>query len=256
MDIHQIAKQLKSVSDNPMFEARLLMKYAGDHLAEWIERRLKYEPLFKIIGRRGFWKGEFLTSPDVLDPRPDSETVIESVLKHFPNQKKSYRILDIGMGSGCLLYSLLDEYPAAVGVGIDVSQKALKVAEQNRGNRKADLYQKDFFNSDWVKDLGLFDIIVSNPPYIPTKDIDSLAPEVRLYDPMSALDGGADGLDAYRALAKSVGTILKPDGLLFLEIGTGQAKSVTGLFQKDGWQLVEIISDFGQIERVLVFARA
>ena len=215
MDIHQVAEQLKAVSDNPMFEARLLVKYAGDHLEEWIARRLKHEPLFKIIGRRGFWKSEFITSPDVLDPRPDSETVIEAVLMQFSDQKKNYRILDIGTGSGCLLYSLLDEYPNATGVGVDISRKALKVAEQNRENRQADLYQKDFFKSDWTKDLGLFDIVVSNPPYIPTKDIDSLAPEVRQYDPMLALDGGADGLDAYRALAKSVRGILKESGFFF-----------------------------------------
>ena len=256
MDIHQIAEQLKKVSDSPMFEARLLQKYAAGHLLEWIERRLKHEPIFKIIGRRGFWKDEFITSRDVLDPRPDSEVIIEAVLKNFSNKGKDYRILDIGTGSGCLLYSLLDEYPIARGVGIDVSQEALNVAEKNRKQRKALLYQRDFLKPGWVSDLGLFDIIVSNPPYIPTKDIETLTPEVRLYDPILALDGGADGLDAYRALARDTGKILKPEGLLFLEIGIGQREAIIRLFQEKGWKAKEIVRDLGQIERVLVFIKS
>ena len=255
MDIHQIAEQLKTVSDNPMFEARLLQKYAGTHLTEWIERRLKHEPLFKIIGRRGFWKSEFMTSVDVLDPRPDSETIIESVLKIFPEKEREYRLLDIGIGSGCLLYSLLDEYINATGVGVDISQKALAVATQNRGKRKADLYQRDFLKSDWAHDLGLFDIIISNPPYIPTQDIETLAPEVRLYDPKLALDGGEDGLNAYRAIAKTTGSLLKKNGALFLEIGIHQKDAVTDIFQQEDWQLKEVIFDLGQRERVLVFTQ-
>ena len=255
MDIHQIAEQLKTVSDNPMFEARLLQKYAGPHLAEWIDRRLKHEPLFKIIGRRGFWKSEFMTSVDVLDPRPDSETLIESVLKFFPEKGHEYRLLDIGVGSGCLLYSLLDEYINATGVGIDISPKVLAIAAQNRGQRKADLYQRDFFKSDWGYDLGFFDIVISNPPYIPTQDIESLAPEVRLYDPKLALDGGEDGLNAYRSIAKTTGLLLKKNGALFLEIGVHQKEAVTDIFQKEGWQLKEVVFDLGQRERVLVFTR-
>ena len=191
---------------------------------------------------------------DVLDPRPDSETLIETVLGYYPDHDRTYRILDIGTGSGCLLFSLLDEYPAATGVGIDCSEQALAVAAQNRQGRRAELIRRDFMTSDWQKDLGLFDMIVSNPPYIPTEDIALLAPDVRHYDPISALDGGADGLNAYRALERSVFHLLSPGGYLFLEIGIGQGNTVRHLFSKS-YRYVEARRDFGGIERVLAFQK-
>ena len=252
MDLKKIADRLKEVSDTPGLDARLLIKSGGD-LEEKIRRRLNHEPVSKIIGKKGFWQSEFITSPDVLDPRPDSETMIEAVLKFFPDKNKPYRLLDIGVGSGCLLYSLLDEYPLATGVGIDVSQKALKVAEQNKGDRPATLIQRSFYDEHWWNDLGMFDIIISNPPYIPSGDISGLSPDVRLFDPRAALDGGADGLDAYRALAKSLGSILNKNGLIFLEIGAGQEKDVTKIFTDVGFTLCRAVPDFGGIIRVLVF---
>lgn len=254
MTLKELAERLKTVSDTPLLDARLLMKYCPEQIDDMLQRRLNYEPISKIIGSRGFWKSDFVVNKDVLDPRPDSEKVIEAVLRYYPDQSRPYRILDIGTGSGCLLFSLLDEYPMAKGVGIDCSDQALAVAERNRHSRSAELVKRDFMNPDWGKDLGQFDIVVSNPPYIPTKDIETLSPDVRNYDPIMALDGGVDGLNAYRALASDIGPLLKPGSYLFLEIGIGQADDVRSLFL-DVFRYIDTIRDFGGIKRVLVFQK-
>ena len=252
MDLREIASILKTVTDTPLLEARLLKENCPD-LENAIKRRLSHEPISKIIGKRGFWKSEFITSTDVLDPRPDSETLIEAVLKYCP--KKEYRILDIGTGSGCLLFSLLDEYPDAAGIGLDKSPKALAVATKNQQNRSAELIEKDFFMDEWYQDLGTFDIVISNPPYIPTEDILTLEPDVREYDPMLALDGGKDGLDAYRAISNSITNLLNDNGFLFLEIGIHQAKSVIDIFTRQGLIHLDTIRDLSGIERILVFQK-
>lgn len=256
--IWKIATKLIPVSDTPLLDARLLCQAAqddSDKLNAYIERRLKHEPVSKIIGKRGFWKADFLSTVDVLDPRPDSEILIDAVLRFYPKHGNPYRILDIGVGSGCLLFSLLDEYPIATGIGIDKSIKALQVAEKNQQGRSATLIQADFTQENWSVDLGQFDIVVSNPPYIPSADIDKLAPDVYLYDPRDALDGGTDGLDAYRHLTKTVYSLLKPNAFLFLEIGINQAESVSALFQAAGLSLVETDVDFGAIPRALIFQK-
>lgn len=257
-DIRQIAAQLSAVSDTPLLEARLLREAVDgdlDKLNDAIQRRQKHEPISKIIGKRGFWKSEFITTSDVLDPRPDSEMMIESVLSFFPDKEKEYRILDIGVGSGCLLFSLLDEYPNAKGLGIDKSDKALSVALKNRNNRSAELRLTDFTTKDWTDGMGKFDVIISNPPYIPTSDIVDLSPDVRLYDPIEALDGGEDGLNAYRFLSSSVADILKSDGFLFLEIGIHQEDEVKTLFRSAGFKYKSTRYDFGGIPRILIFQK-
>ncbi|MBR6412414.1 MAG: peptide chain release factor N(5)-glutamine methyltransferase [Alphaproteobacteria bacterium] len=251
MDLKEITERLKGVSDTPRLDARLLMADGGDLDAK-IRRRLNHEPVSKIIGKKGFWKSEFITSPDVLDPRPDSETMIAAVLEHCPDKNRSYHILDIGVGSGCLLFSLLDEYPCATGVGIDISPQALQIATQNKQGRPATLIQKDFYQPNWTDDLEKFDIIISNPPYIPTGEIETLSPDVRLFDPLSALDGGPDGLDAYRALAKSLPTLLNKGSLIFLEIGQNQEQDVSQIFTSADFRLLKIVPDLGHINRILV----
>ena len=252
MDLREIASALKTVTDTPLLEARLLKENCPD-LENAIKRRLAHEPIAKIIGKKGFWKSEFITSTDVLDPRPDSETMIEAVLKHCP--QKNYRILDIGTGSGCLLFSLLEEYPDATGIGVDKSAKALTVATKNRRNLSAELVRKDFFMADWYRDLGTFDIVISNPPYIPTEDILTLEPDVREYDPMMALDGGEDGLNAYRAISDNIMNLLNDNGFLFLEIGIHQAKSVIDIFTKQGLTHIKTHKDLSGIERILTFQK-
>lgn len=255
-DIYQIAKKLADVSDTPLLDARLLSESASsaEELALFIQRRQNHEPVSKIIGRRGFWKSDFITTLDVLDPRPDSETMIETVLHTCSDTVQPYRILDIGTGSGCLLFSLLDEYPQAFGIGVDISEKALAVAKMNLGHRRAELKKMDLMHP-FPNDIGLFDIIISNPPYIPTSDIEDLSPDVRLYDPMLALDGGPDGLNAYRALAKHIPEVLKPTGFVFLEVGIHQAESVVDLFKLAGFSHVSTQPDLGGIPRIIVFKK-
>ncbi len=244
-----LAQKLESVSDSPLLEARWILSEVKDEnkICSILRRRKAGEPLSKILGHKGFWKGDFITSKDVLDPRADSEILIEAVLKTFPNKLSPYSFSDIGTGSGCLLISLLTEYKNATGTGIDLSEKALKIARKNarHNNVKAKFIKKDMrqFHSS-------FDFAVSNQPYIPTKDIEKLEPNVRLYDPIMALDGGNDGLDYYRILSQ-----ISSVPVLFLEIGKGQKTAVCRLFKKGGWRLLSAHKDLGKIVRVLVFQK-
>lgn len=252
----EIGAELRGFSDTPSLDAREYARAQANISAdEFIARRRVGEPVSKILGRRGFWKGEFIVTPDVLDPRADSETLIESVLSHFPDTARPYRILDIGTGSGCLLVSLLGEYKNAAGVGIDISEKALNVARQNAHQLPAEFHRRDCAADD-LTDWGRFDIIVSNPPYIPTAEIARLDVGVRQYDPALALDGGADGLDAYRALARVCPALLAPDGLIFVELGQGQGADVRRIMARQRLGFVSADTDLGGIERVLVFKGA
>lgn len=254
----RIAQALKICSETPLLDARFFWEFhkgqpSESEVSDFIERRRQGEPVSKIIGRRGFWKRDFIVSCDVLDPRPDSETLIETVLRFYPDRTKNYRILDIGTGSGCLLLSLLDEYSQAQGVGIDKSEKALCIAQQNDVHKRACFCQADFTDKSFGTTLGEFDIIVSNPPYIPTNDIESLDKAVRCYDPVLALDGGLDGLTAYRQLSCHLSRLMKSNTLAFFEIGQGQEKDVIHLMEEKGYQCIEQVRDLGQIIRVLVF---
>lgn len=254
--VQEIALALKGISDNPVYEARLFCESNSDvSVNEFILRRQAGEPTSKILGKRGFWKEEFHTSVDVLDPRSDSETLIETVLKYMPDTAVPLRILDIGTGSGCLLFSLLDEYKNATGMGIDKSQKALAIAHENKKNRQAKLRQVDFMTSKWTTDLEQFDIIISNPPYIKSGDIEGLDVGVKKYDPLLALDGGADGLNAYRALAPSLEPLCHPDSKIFFEIGQGQEMDVCDLMCQNGFEFLSEHKDLGGIVRVLVFKK-
>lgn len=219
-----------------------------------INRRLKREPVAKILGRRAFWKYEFIVSGATLDPRPDSETLIEAALAHRPAGSVR-RILDLGTGTGCLLLSLLGEYGQAQGVGVDVSEQALKVARENA--RQLGMEERAAFRlSDWCAQVGgTFDLIVSNPPYIAQSDADSLMPEVRKYDPFIALFGGADGLDAYRALLPQAYRHLETDGVLLLELGVGQADAVETLACAHGFTMAGRRADLAGVARVLILQK-
>lgn len=220
-----------------------------------ISRRVKREPVSKILGRRAFWKHEFIVSSATLDPRPDSETLIEAALAHCPAGSVR-RILDLGTGTGCLLLSLLGEYAQTQGVGVDVSEQALKVARENA--KLLGLEERAAFRlSDWCAQVGgTFDLIVSNPPYIAETQAESLMPEVRKYDPFIALFGGADGLDAYRALLPQAYRHLDAEGLLLLELGAGQADAVEALAVDAGFKMVERRADLAGIQRVLILSKA
>ncbi len=245
-------KKLLSFSDSASVEARWIMdkNLSDSDIYKVIEKRKMGEPLSKILGHRGFWRGDFIVDENVLDPRADSETLIQAVLEKFPDKNQPLRILDLGTGSGCLLISLLMEYKKAFGVGVDISQKALQIAKKNalKNNVKADFICTDMENLS--PNLGVFDIVISNPPYIPTKEIETLDKNVKDYDPVMALDGGEDGLKFYRIIAEKA-----PAPLIFLEIGKGQEKGVQEIFENKNWHLWDTKKDFGGIIRVLIFKK-
>lgn len=255
----QIAALLKGWSDTPEIDARLFCAFynnspTDEQIADFIERRQNEEPVAKIIGQKGFWKRDFYVSKDVLDPRPDSETLIEAVLQTIQDKSKSYRVLDIGTGSGCLILSLCDEYPNLTAVGVDKSFKALQMAQKNDVRHQVEWLQKDFFHTSFAADLGVFDIVVSNPPYIPTADIPLLEKSVS-FDPVLALDGGDEGLDCYEAIAKQLAGLTHSNSLVFFEIGQGQEEDIEGIMRVHGWQMLNQYKDLGGIVRVLSFKR-
>ncbi len=216
-----------------------------------LQRRLRREPVSKIIGRREFWSLEFRTSPDVLDPRGDSETLVAGVLAAIPKRDAALRIVDFGTGSGCLLLSLLHELPNATGVGIDVSPPALSVAQDNA--QRLGLSSRCIFRlGSWGKGIeGSFDILISNPPYIESGVVPGLEPEVADYDPLLALDGGADGLDAYRALLPDMARLATKNAFAALEIGMGQDVAVSHLLAGAGFGEIAVLPDLSGIGRVV-----
>ena len=218
-------------------------------------RRMKREPVSRILGRKEFWSLMLDVTPDVLVPRPDTETLIEAALDYVVRgglRLEPLRILDIGTGTGALMLALLQELPNARGVATDVSVAALHVA---RGNaERLNLASRCSFVACNLADgvQGRFDLIVSNPPYIARGAIALLDPEVRDFDPRLALDGGADGLDAYRAIAASVPPLLAPGGRLIMELGVGQAPPVTALFEAAKFIVLSVRNDLGGIARALI----
>ena len=256
--------------DRPRREARLLLAHTFGKSAEWlvahddelietpthfenaVRRREAREPLSHILGEREFWSLRFQVNASVLDPRPDSETLVAAVLAQYPEPDTVVKIADLGTGSGCLLLSILNERPGAEGVGVDISESALSIAREN-AQRFGLAARANFNQSDWESRLdGTFDIVVSNPPYIPTAAIEDLAPEVARFEPRGALDGGVDGLDAYRHIAAVLPQILKPNGFVALEIGQGQDASVTRILRDSGIRIVGLEKDLAGIPRCVL----
>lgn len=227
---------------------------AGDTMSEEVAqayaravaRRVRREPVSHITGRRAFWMHDFEVTADVLDPRPDTETLVEAALT-----APFDRVLDLGTGSGCILLSLLHERPDATGLGTDLSPKALEVARRN-ADRVGVADRVDWLLSDWFARVEVaFDLIVSNPPYIAAGEIPGLQPEVREWEPMMALTPGGDGLDAYRILARQAAAHLSPGGRLMVEIGHTQAEPVENLFQAAGWAGIRVSNDLAGKNRVI-----
>ncbi len=256
----------------PRREARLLLARALGRSVEWVlahpegelgdlpdygdlvRRREDREPVSHILGEREFWSLPFRVGRDVLDPRPDSETLVELALAQFPACDRPLRVLDLGVGSGCLLLSFLSERPLAFGVGVDFSPAALAVARENA--RALGLEKRcAFMCGDWADSLsGSFDLILANPPYIPEGEIDGLAPEVARFEPRTALAGGPDGLDCYRALAPGIAALIAPRGKAIVEFGIGQAEAVGGIFEGAGMTLGDNRSDLSGRPRCLLLA--
>lgn len=259
--------------DSPRLDARLLLAHATgvppdaligsieltpqalERFESFLARRMLREPVAYIIGKREFWSLEFEVGPGVLIPRPETETLIEQVIEAFPDRSMALCFVDLGVGSACLLAACLSEYSKARGVGIDSSEKALSWAGRNIG--KLGFFDRSRLELDaWdAISVPMADVILSNPPYVRSEDIPLLAQDVRLFEPLSALDGGEDGLDAYRALAPLIRRLLKPEGLAFLEIGAGQDEAVPAILEAKGLQTIRIAPDLAGIRRCVVTAR-
>lgn len=222
-----------------------------------IERRAKSEPISHIIGRREFFGEDFLVNSAVLDPRPDSETLIELVLKKFPDKNQKLRILELGVGSACLIITLLKAYKNASAIAIDISEDALNVAQKNSFSHQVQ-DRLEFLKSDLFQNLSegqVFDLIISNPPYIESRAIDFLQEEVRIYEPRIALDGGLDGLDFYRRIAFKAKNFLNNNGKIILEIGYGQEDSIEKIFTENGFIFDCVSKDLSGVKRVMSFTK-
>lgn len=224
-----------------------------------IERRIRREPVHRILGHRAFSRLDLLLSPETLEPRPDTEILVDTLVPHAERivaETGRCRILDLGTGTGAICLALLDLVPGASGVGADLSAGALETAKRNADmNGVADRFET--VESDWFAAVtGAFDIIVSNPPYIVRSVVGTLDEDVRLYDPILALDGGEDGLDAYRAIAAGAGDHLRENGLVAYEIGYDQKDQVTAIMRENGFARSDAVQDFAGNDRVLVFSKA
>jgi release factor glutamine methyltransferase len=217
-----------------------------------LRRAVAHEPLSRILEKREFWGLEFDLSADTLDPRPDSETLVEAVLARLPDRAAPWRFLDLGTGTGCLLLALLAEYPHAGGVGVDIAPGAARTAHGNAA-RLGVAHRARFVAADWLQAVaGEFDAVVANPPYIATADLAALPPEIREHDPLRALDGGADGLAAYRAIAAGLPRVLRPSGIFVAEIGRGQARGVAAILARHGLAVDGFARDLAGIIRCVV----
>jgi release factor glutamine methyltransferase len=225
---------------------------AASSVREVAARRAAGEPLSRIVGKRGFWGLSLTISPQVLDPRPETESIVEASITIFSDRRgEPLRILDLGVGSGSLLCALLTEFANAGGVGVDISAGAAHVAHGN-----LDAYglseRAEIRVGDWTRDLkGQFDLVVSNPPYVPTADLPRLPREVRDFDPWLALDGGIDGLAAYRRILWGSRSLLAPRGWLLAEITPRQAAPVTAIAKQCGFTDTMTYKDLSCLDRVL-----
>ncbi len=233
---------------------RVLDEPQIDQLRSHIERLAAGEPLSRILSRREFWGLNFDLTAETLDPRSESETIVEAVLARV-DRKSSLRLLDLGTGSGCLLLALLSELRIAFGVGVDLSPRTTAAARRNA--QLLGLSERtSFFVGDWGSALvGRFDVIVANPPYIATAALAELPPEVGAYDPSLALDGGEDGLCAYRGIAARISDLMAASALVALEVGAGQASAVAAILSCHGLAIEAIERDLAGHQRCLVARR-
>ena len=215
-------------------------------------RRLNGEPISKIFKKRDFYESTFVISNDVLDPRPETELVVE-IANNFIKKNEVKNILDLGTGSGCILLSILKENKKVNGLGIDLSKEAIKIARKN--SKKLQLEKNsNFLISNWMNSINFkYDLVVSNPPYIASEDIKKLSRNVKNFDPILSLDGGDDGLDCYRVIAKDLKRVINKNAIIIIEIGHNQSLSVIEIFKKNNFKLIKKYNDINGLERVLTF---
>ena len=223
-----------------------------DYFNSLLQKRLNYEPISKIIKKKNFWKYDFFVNSNVLDPRPETELIIEEVLRNIKDRKKQYKILDIGTGSGCLAICLAKELTNSKITAIDISKTAINVAKKNIKLKKLE-HQIDLKLIDINKIKDKYDIIVSNPPYLTECEYEKAQEEIKKFEPKVALVGGADGLQTYRILSKKIDYIMTNNSYFVCEIGKGQLDSIKDIFQNTNLILKKISKDLNKIDRTLTF---
>jgi release factor glutamine methyltransferase len=221
---------------------------------ELLERRIAREPTAYIIGEREFWSLSFAVGPGVLIPRPESETLIEQAIKVYPDRSALLDVLDLGTGSGCLILSFLSEYLNARGLGVDRSPDALYWARRNAARHGLES-RCAMSQSDWAAGIdGRYDLVFCNPPYLSSAEMRDIAPELSRFEPQAALEGGTDGLAAYRSLGPLVAKALKPDGRAFFEIGSNQGQSAVTVLKQEGLSILAVVNDLAGHPRCIVAA--
>ena len=240
----------------PLHRSRRLAADEWQRLETALGERCRRRPMAQVVGRREFWSLEFVVTKDTLDPRPDSETLIEAALDAVPPGVGPCRVLDLGTGTGCLLLAFLSERPDAHGLGVDIHPPTARVARQN-ADRLGLGARASFVVGDWAASVGAaFDLVLANPPYVASADITDLEPEVAMHEPRRALDGGRDGLECYRAIGAEMAGLLRPSGVAVVEIGFGQAESATAILGKEGLEIEAIRRDLAGVERCLTLRKS
>ena len=248
-----LAHALGVTRDQTLCESHALTPDQAALFENMVARRAAREPSAYITGAKEFWSLQLDVGPGVLVPRPETETLIEEAVKLFPDRVTPLKIADLGAGSGALLIAALTEFPGATGIGFESSPEAFAWARRNVERHVP--VRGEIRRADWSHAEGPFDLVFSNPPYIPSAEIQGLDPEVCRFEPRAALDGGPDGLDGYRTLAELLPRILKPGGHAILELGFGQAPAMELLFRGSGLQLKTIAADLAGIPRALVLEK-
>ncbi len=271
---------------NPEIDARILLSYAINHQNTiymhndisiskkdknkfycFLDNRIQGKPVSRILGSRNFWKNNFLINKYTLDPRPDSEVIIDVLTKAFSNSSNHYQVLDLGSGSGCIGLSLIDEIKNASLLCVDICKNSLEILNKNANRlnlmNKLHCAQINWFENTWIENIKIitqneklfsknkFDIIVCNPPYIKSSDIEKLQTEVKNYDPLVSLDGGIDGCDSYRAIFKDLRELLTTDGLCFFEIGYDLLDNIKIILKEFNLNLIRVHKDFHGHSRVI-----
>ena len=284
--IDGITKLRLSKTPTPELDARILLSYVINYqntiyihndikiskkeknkFYDCIRKRIKGKPVSRIIGSRNFWKNNFLINKYTLDPRADSEVIIEVVTKNYGNSSNHFQILDLGSGSGCIGLSIINDLKNASLLSLDICNKALEQVNINakRLNLSKQLHcaQINWFENKWIENIKLitqneslfsknkFDIIVCNPPYIKSSDIKKLQTEVKNYDPLISLDGGIDGCDSYRAIFEGLKELLSTKGLCYMEIGYDLLEDIKNILKEFNLNLIKVYKDFQGHSRVI-----
>ena len=284
--IDGISKLKSSKIPNPEIDARILLSYASNYqnsiymhndisiskkdknkFYRFLDKRIKGKPVSRILGSRNFWKRDFLINKYTLDPRPDSEVIIDVLTKTFSNSSKHFQVLDLGSGSGCIGLSLIDEIKNASLLSVDICKQSLEILNKNAHRlnlmNKLHYAQINWFENAWIENIKIitqkeklfsknkFDIIVCNPPYIKSSDIEKLQTEVKYYDPLISLDGGIDGCDSYRAIFKDLRKLLAIDGVCFFEIGYDLLDNIKIILKEFNLNLIKVHKDFYGHSRVI-----